>query len=71
MTLFDELSNAPRIRPPNNFGVDGKRPNGFTLVLLQNGQCLTWDAMLVDSLATSYLSSTFVLPGSTSAVRKR
>ena len=37
---------------------DGKCPNGFTLVPWQNGQCLTtWNAMVEDLLAPSYLSA--------------
>ena len=42
----------------------GKRPDGLTLVPWQNGRCLTWDATLVDSLASSYLSATSSLRGS-------
>ena len=37
---------------------DGKRPDGLTLVPCQAGKCLTWDATVVDTLASSYVSVT-------------
>ena len=37
---------------------DGKRPGGLTLVSWQAGKCLTWDATVVDTLASSYVSVT-------------
>ena len=48
--------------------------DGLKVVSWQNGQCLTSDAMVVDSLATSYLSSTSSFPGSAAeaaAIRNR
>ena len=53
---------------------DEKRPDGLTLVAWQNGRCLTWDATVMNSLASSYLSATSSLPGSAAeaaAVRER
>ena len=35
---------------------DGKRSDGLTLVPWQAGKCLTWDAKVVDTLASSYVS---------------
>ena len=35
---------------------DGQRPDGLTLVPWQAGKCLTWDATVVDTLASSYVS---------------
>ena len=37
---------------------DGKRSDGLTLVPWQNGRCPTWDTATVDTLATSYLTTT-------------
>ena len=37
---------------------DGKRPNGLTLFPWQAGKCLSWDATVVDTLASSYVSVT-------------
>ena len=37
---------------------DGKRPDGLTLVPWQAGKCLTWDATVVDTLTSSYVSVT-------------
>ena len=34
---------------------DEKRPDGLTLVPWQAGKCLTWDATVVDALASSYV----------------
>ena len=60
--------------PSGLLKLDGKRPDGLTLVRCQNGRYLTWDATVVDSLASSYLSAISSLPGSaaeTAVVRKR
>ena len=37
---------------------DGKRPDGLTLGPWQAGKCLTWDATVVDTLASNYVSVT-------------
>ena len=37
---------------------DGKRPDGLTPVPWQAGKCLTWDATVVDTLASSYVPVT-------------
>ena len=37
---------------------NGKHSNGLTLVPWQAGKCLTWDATVVDTLASSYVSVT-------------
>ena len=52
---------------------DGKRPDGLTLVPWQAGKCLTWDATVVDTLASSYVSVTATRVGGaadTAAERK-
>ena len=41
---------------------DGKRPDGLTLVPWQSGRSLTWDVKVVDTLASSYTSTTSVIP---------
>ena len=52
-------SDAPAAKEPAGLlRDDGKRPNGFTLVPWQNGRCLTWNATMVNTLATCYLAST-------------
>ena len=38
--------------------LDGKRPDGLTLISWQGGKPLTWDVTVVSTLANSYLHST-------------
>jgi len=38
--------------------LDGKRPDGLTLIPWQGGKPLTWDVTVVSTLADSYLHST-------------
>jgi len=37
---------------------DGKRLDGFTLILWQRGKPLTWDVTVAHTLADSYVSAT-------------
>jgi len=53
--------------------LDGKRPDGLTLIPWQVGKPLTWDVTVVSTLADSYLHSTSNSAGSaaeTASVRK-
>jgi len=53
--------------------LDGKRPDGLTLIPWQGGKFLTWDVTMVSTLADSYLHSTSHSAGSaaeTATVRK-
>ena len=53
--------------------LDGKRPDGLTLIPWQGGKPLTWDVTVVSTLADSYLHSTSHSAGSaaeTASVRK-
>jgi hypothetical protein len=43
---------------------DGKRPDGVTLVPWQAGRTAVWDVTVIDTLATPYLPSTSITPGS-------
>ena len=44
--------------------LDGKRPDGLTLIPWQGGKSLTWDVTVVSTLAASYLHSTSRSAGS-------
>ena len=53
--------------------IDGKRPDGLTLIPWQDGKPLTWDVTVVSTLADSYLHSTSHSAGSaaeTASIRK-
>jgi len=53
--------------------LDGKQPDGLTLIPWQGGKPLTWDVMVVSTLADSYLHSTSHSAGSaaeTASIRK-
>ena len=58
-------ADIPAVKEPNGLvRTDGKRPDGLTLVPWRSGRCLTWDATIVDTLATSYLGATSTNAGS-------
>ena len=45
-------------------GLDGKQPDGLTLIPWQGGKPLSWDVTVVSTLADSYLHSTSHSAGS-------
>ena len=67
-------AGVPVTKEPVGFArLDGKRPDGLTLIPWQGGKPLTWDVMVVSTLADSYLHSTSHSAGSTAettSVRK-
>ena len=50
--------------PTGLFPGSDLRPDGLTLIPWQGGRCLAWDATVVDTLATSYLSASSTGGGS-------
>ena len=50
------------------FRSDGKRPDGLTLVLWQNGKSLCWDVTVICPLADSYVSGAAHEAGATAEV---
>ena len=50
-------AGIPAVKEPQGLvRVDGKRPDGLTLVPWQCGRSATWDVTVVDTLATSYIT---------------
>jgi hypothetical protein len=51
-------AGIPVTKEPNGLTrLDGKRPDGLTLIPWQNGKSLTWDVTVASTLADSYVSS--------------
>jgi len=51
------LIYVSRLEPSGLYRVDGKRPDGITVVPWSCGKLLVWDATCPDMFAPSYLSS--------------
>ena len=57
-------ANIPVTKEPNSLSrLDGKRPDGLTLILWQGGKPLTWDVTVVSTLAGFYVSNFESLAG--------
>ena len=57
-------ANIPATKEPTGLlRGDGKLPDGLSLVPWQSRRRLTWDAAVVDTFASSYISSTSTTPG--------
>jgi hypothetical protein len=68
--IYKALTRAtvPAVKEPQGLvRVDGKRPDGLTLVPWQSGQCATWDVTVVDMLAASYVLQSYVLQSAVNA----
>ena len=67
-------AGIPATREPHGLlRVDGKRPDGLTLVPWREGRCLVWDVTVADTTAASYMTATSTLAGSaaeSASVRK-
>ncbi|KAI5632514.1 DM DNA binding domain-containing protein [Phthorimaea operculella] len=68
-------ANIPNVlEPPGLSRMDGKRPDGLTMVPWKKGKCLLWDATCVSTFAASHLGRTTRAAGAAAelaAVRKR
>ena len=63
---FNSVLGVPVTKEPVGLvRIDGKRPDGLTLIPWQGGKPLTWDVTVVSTLADSYLHSTSHSVGST------
>ena len=52
------LTFRPSFEPDGQLWSDGKRPDGFTLIVWQGGRCMTWDFTVTDTHAELYLAAT-------------
>ncbi|KAI5631689.1 hypothetical protein NE865_15601 [Phthorimaea operculella] len=68
-------ANIPNVlEPPGLSRMDGKRPDGLTMVPWKKGRCLLWDATCISTFAASHLGRTTRSAGAAAelaAVRKR
>jgi len=52
-------TGVPAVKEPNGLTrVDGKRPDGLTLIPWNTSKSLTWDVKVKNTLATSYVDAT-------------
>src|SRR6218665_1146939 len=69
--IYRALSKAgyPTIKEPQGLlRSDGKRPDGITLIPWKAGKSLVWDAMVIDTLAPSYLTASAAQSGAAAAI---
>jgi len=59
------------IQPPGISRVDGKRPDGMTLIPWSRGKSLIWDVTIRDTLAPSYLKMSSSKAGSVAEQAER
>ena len=59
-----------KLEPEGLSRVDGKAPDGLTLIPWTRGKCLVWDATCADTLCQSYLQASSLAAGSAAAVRE-
>ena len=57
-----------RLEPSGLYRVDGKRPDGITVVPWRCGKLLVWDATCPDTFAPSYISSATSEAGAVAAL---
>jgi hypothetical protein len=63
------IATVPAVKEPQGLvRVDGKRPDGPTLVPWPSGRCATWDVTVVDTLAASYVLQSAVYAASAAEI---
>lgn len=61
-------AQIPAVREPSGLSrVDGKRPDGVTMIPWLRGRCLTWDVTSPDTLAQSHITESAQKAGSAAA----
>src|SRR6218665_435130 len=69
-----QSADVPSMKEPSGLlRIDGKRPDGATLIPWSAGRCMAWDTTVVHTCAASYLSQTAISAGSAAeqaAIRK-
>ena len=66
--LFSKASIPITKEPSGISSVDGKRPDGCTMIPWKSGKCLAWDVTIPDTMAVRYLPLTSLQSG-TAATR--
>jgi hypothetical protein len=57
-------ANIPAKKEPIGLcRIDGKRPDGVTIIPWSRGKCLTWDVTVPDTFAASHIDNTSSNPG--------
>lgn len=65
--LFSRASIPASKEPSGISSVDGKRPDGCTLIPWKSGKCLAWDVTVPDTMAVRYLPLTSLQSGTAAA----
>ena len=63
LTLLIDPFIPSRLEPPGLSRVDGKRPDGVSIIPWSSGKPLVWDATCIDTYAPSYQSLAAHAPG--------
>ena len=68
---FEAARIPARLEPSGLARLDGKRPDGITMVPWESGRCIVWDVTCVNTLAPTYRSDAVIAPGSVAARAER
>ena len=64
-------ADTPSIKEPSGLDIgEDKHPDGLTLVPWQGSRCLTWEAIVVDTLTPSYVAVSAQVTGHRLRTRK-
>ena len=67
---FTSVQVSSKLEPEGLSRVDGKAPDGITLIPWSRGKCFVWDATCADTLCKSYIQASSRAAGSAAATRE-